>query len=216
MMKKRLSILLIVMVVLMGCGSNGYPGTSRGVINAFFGEFRDGNLEGSLRFCDENGYAYDKISKITEATLTEEFALSISDDPDIQDYFRKNKDVQRLFHSYYTAMFKNFQIVDYREEEDEATYQVSVNRLSEEYADVMYTVYTADIYDEFYKKHQQEIDTMTEESGYDAVLRYYFENVGKQIVDSYLKRLNAATYENKSYIVEMKKIDRKWKIEDYN
>lgn len=216
MIRKRLSILLIVMIVLMGCGSSGYPGTSRGVINAFFGEFRDGNLEGALMFCDEDGYAYDKISKVTEATLTEEFAISISDDPDIQDYFRNNKDVQRLFHSYYTSLFKNFQIVDYKENEVEATYKVSVNRLSEEYADVMYTISTAEIYDDFYKKHQQEIDTLSEESGYDAVLWYYFENIGKQIVDSYLKRLNAATYENKNYIVEMKKIDRKWRIEDYN
>ncbi len=206
-----LTLLLVISLLMVGCGS-GYPSSARNVINAFFRAYSDGNIEEALKYCDKDGEAYSKLSQITEDQLIHDFAISMSDDEEIQDFFENNKNIRKLFHEYYTAMFKNYQIVDYEEEKESATYEVSISRLDENTFVVPHSAVLS-IFNDYYERNSKQIDKIIEEDGEDAAIQKYIKDKGKDIVNAYIKDLKEyATYSNKTYYVELEKINKKWKI----
>jgi len=221
-MKKKtysfIFVIYITAILLGGCGltKTSYPKDARGVVNAFLGELIDGDLEGALIYCDMNGDAYQMIEPITEKNMIHELALSLSLDEEDQAFIENNKYIQKLIHSYYEYMYKNYQIIDVYDDKDESGFNVGINKINLDSDSIYVNLVGSDLFLTYYNKNQETLDAIYEEQGENKVMMRFIKDKGKEIVDIYLDFLhNYTSYSIWNYYITLKKIGGEWKVTSF-
>lgn len=211
-------IISIVSLVFMGCGSseNGlYPSNARGVSNAFLKELSAGDLEGALLYCDNDGEVFQNIESITEKNMIHEFAVTFAGNEEDQKSIEENKYIQKWIHSYYEAMFKNYQIIDVHEDGNRISFEVGISRIDIDEDELFGYFVGSDLFNDYYHDNQEELDALLEEEGVNAVIRKFIDEKGKNIAERYMDTLNNATYSNINYYITLEKVDGQWKIIEF-
>lgn len=223
MFKKRLYLLLfctIILGIFSGCSSSGstlYLHSPRDTVNTFLKDLAKGNIDDILQYCDEDSSAYNYFNEITETKLVDKFATSFASEPENQDFFRNSKYIKDCFNVLLKNMYKDYQIIEYSENDDTAEYNISISRIDDESIEFFFSTIFYNLFYDFYIENKDLVDSMVEndnfEDNIESIFVEMFKDMGKDVYDEYVNQIeHDAIYSNRSYLIKLSKKESDWKI----
>lgn len=209
---KALSLLIVLLLLCGGCVSEDvYPSDARGVVNAFLRALCDGDVEEILKYCEENTEEYEKWELSTDKNLAHELAVELVRDPEKQKQIEDNEYIQEWAHVFFESVYKDFQIIEYEEKEQDASYIISISCFDED--SQLFNYIVPSVFEEYFNNNQEELEKLYENEGEDAVMVKFVNDEGKELLDDFVDRIkNKARYSNHEFRINLKKEDNLWKV----
>ena len=226
MIKKGLYLLLsyiVIISVLSSCSSSNkttYPPTARDVVNTILRKLTEGDISNILKYCDEDSAVYEHFNKITESSLVDAFATSFATTPENQGLYRNSDYIKNWFQVLTKNMYKDYQIIDFNDNDDYAEYNVSISSIDYSSIEFFSSTIFYNMLNDFYNQHPDLIDSIedddleeVDEQKFELLFVQMFKNMGKEMFSEYSSQIkNQATYSSSSYIIKLAKKEGKWKV----